>query len=284
MDRTGTKAALCEAGLYLLLEDCAAGEAFLRRMEGAFFDVAMLADEEKALRLMRSRPADKQLWITSGQNMIDRLTERGIAVIGYEGQGRRLSCPYIFQGLAEVSFFELERIYDRYHGIPWQIAETKRCLLREFSMKDLDDLFALYAKPHVTDYLEPLFVYEKEKEYEKNYIEHIYGYYGYGMWLVFYKETGELIGRAGLESREGCRPGEAELGYLIAPEYQRQGIATEVCKEILCYAKAQLGMEKIFSRVHEDNTASHVLMKALGFRRAGRIGEEILFEKELQNV
>ena len=91
-----------------------------------------------------------------------------------------------------------ERVYKRHTGEPWTIAETKRCIIRELTMDDIDALFELYSKPGITDFVEPLYDYDKECEYERAYIEHMYGYYEYGMWLVFSKESGELIGLAGL--------------------------------------------------------------------------------------
>ena len=133
-------------------------------------------------------------------------------------------------------------------------------------MDDLDDLFALYAKPHVTDFIEPLYEYEQERLYEETYIERIYGFYGFGMWLVFEKDSGKLIGRAGLEYREPCREGEAELGYLITPEHWRKGYATEFCQAILSYAKDELGMERIISHVDEKNLASRQFLKKMGFQ------------------
>lgn len=68
----------------------------------------------------------------------------------------------------------------------------------------------------------------------------MYGYYGYGMWLVFDKASGELIGRAGLEHREFPDAVELELGYLIDPDRQGQGLATEVCQAILAFAREEL--------------------------------------------
>ena len=70
-----------------------------------------------------------------------------------------------------------ERVYTRYKGEPWIIAETKRCIIRELTMDDIDDLFDLYSKPGITDFVEPLYDYEKECEYERAYIKHMYGYY-----------------------------------------------------------------------------------------------------------
>lgn len=87
------------------------------------------------------------------------------------------------------------------------------------------------------------------------------------------KNSGKLIGRAGLEYREPCREGEAELGYLITPEHWRKGYATEVCQAILSYAKDELGMERIISHVDERNLASRQFLgKGIsGKTNAGRM-------------
>lgn len=183
-----------------------------------------------------------------------------------------------------------ERVYKRHTGEPWIIAETKRCIIRELTMDDIDALFELYSKPGITDFVEPLYDYDKECEYERAYIEHMYGYYEYGMWLVFSKETGELIGRAGLENRDYCDEqetqgvsgtyhSEMELGYIIAPEYQRQGYATEVCKAILEYAWENLCPDRINCLIDEENYPSRRLVEKLGFQLIGKTdvtGESLL--------
>ena len=48
------------------------------------------------------------------------------------------------------------------------------------------------------------------------------------MWVVVLKETGKVIGRAGLENRDVCGENQVELGYVIAEAYQNNNIATEV--------------------------------------------------------
>lgn len=192
-----------------------------------------------------------------------------------------------------------ERVYKRHTGEPWTIAETKRCIIRELTMDDIDALFELYSKPGITDFVEPLYDYDKECEYEKAYIEHMYGYYEYGMWLVFSKDTGELIGRAGLENRDYCDEqetqgatgayhSEMELGYVIAPEYQRQGYATEVCKAILDYAWENLAPERINCLIDERNYPSRKLVEKLGFHlleETDVTGEKLLrYTKYLQRL
>ena len=65
--------------------------------------------------------------------------------------------------------------------------------------------------------------YEEEKEFQRAYIENMYRYFGYGLWLVFSKETGELIGRAGLEHREYHEETELERAARIAKEMRTDG-------------------------------------------------------------
>ena len=81
----------------------------------------------------------------------------------------------------------------------------------------------------MTEYLDPLYEYEKEKEYQRSYINYMYRLYGYGMWVVIEKATGKLIGRVGIENREAC-DGEPELGYMIVVSYQRKGYANRPSK------------------------------------------------------
>lgn len=175
-----------------------------------------------------------------------------------------LQADIVVEGFEEVDDIFLLRIWQRYHGIPWTILETKRCLVREFEMKDLDDLFELYEHPKMTEYMEGLYPYEEEKEYQRTYIEYMYRFFGYGMWLVFEKTTGKLIGRAGIEHREEL-DGELELGYAIHPNYQRRGYATEVCNAIIDYAFTELEFEEICCLIEKENAASICFAKGLGF-------------------
>ncbi|MFR2511412.1 MAG: hypothetical protein ACLS9K_04365 [Lachnospira eligens] len=43
----------------------------------------------------------------------------------------------------------------------------------------------------------------------------MYGFFGYGLWLVFDKKTGELVARAGIENRSIDGQNCQELGYLV---------------------------------------------------------------------
>lgn len=202
------------------------------------------------------------IWIVSSKQQKQIADSLGIASVGEPQCGTR----YAVESLAELDIEYLERVRRRYNHIPWDIGETERCLIRELSLSDLPALYELYAKPGMTDYVEPLYDYETELEYQKAYIENMYGFYEYGMWLVFSKETGKLIGRAGLE--------HDELGYMIAPELQKRGYATEVCRFIIDYVRENTDFEELYCRIDERNEASVRLAKKLGFVRNAQIGNK----------
>lgn len=213
----------------------------------------------------------ESLLIAATDEMIAIGNKLGVATIAYAksefpNQTYR-GVDMIVEGFEEVDADFLEKMYQRYHRIPWTILETERCVVRELSLDDLDALFELYADDGMDAYTEPLYPYEEEKEFQRAYVENMYRYYGYGMWLVFEKESEKLIGRAGLEHREYNDVVELELGYLIGKKYQGKGYATEVCSAILDYAKENAGFERINTVIQDGNDVSIALSKKLGFEQ-----------------
>lgn len=218
-------------------------------------------------------PAD-YIWIVSNRQQKQIADSLGIASVGEPQCGTR----YAVESLAELDIEYLERVRRRYNHIPWDIGETDRCLIRELSLSDLPALYELYDKPGMTDFVEPLYDYETELEYQKAYIENMYGFYEYGMWLVFSRETGKLIGRAGLE--------HDEMGYMIAPELWNQGYATEVCRFIIDYARENTDFEELYCRIDERNEASVRLAQKLGFTNSGHMDDDInasIYRKNIKN-
>lgn len=193
-----------------------------------------------------------------------------IACLGYlnpriPGQ-KFFGVKMLVESFEEVDFYFLERAYQRKHGIPWTVIETRRCILREMTVEDLDDLYQLYQGESITRYMEGLYEdRQKEEEYTRTYIENMYHFYGYGMWLAIEKTTGQLIGRAGLNSLNIHGEPAVEMGYVIGEEFQNQGYATELCKAILRYTEDSTGFGQIHCLIHKDNKISIHLAENLGF-------------------
>lgn len=182
------------------------------------------------------------------------------------------SGTYCIESLSDADGEYLERIYRRTKKIPWDIVETKRLVIREITPQDVPRLYELYADNSITAYMDDLYPkMEQEISYTNDYIRNIYGFYGYGMWLITLKDTGLVIGRAGLEYKEGYDG--LELGFMLGVEYQHQGYAYEACSAILDYGKEWLGQNAFRTIVHKDNLASKHLCERLGFYQNDPEGE-----------
>ena len=93
----------------------------------------------------------------------------------------------------------------------------------------------------------------------------MYGFFGYGLWLVFDKKTGELVARAGIENRSIDGQNCQELGYLVKKGWQGKHVAWEVMNHIVDIAKDRFGLEKLYICTVKTNNPSIQLALKLGF-------------------
>lgn len=178
--------------------------------------------------------------------------------------------PYAVTSIEDLDYEYLEKVWQRCKDIPWTICETDRCVIRETTEEDVEFFYRIYEEPSITEYMENLFDDpEDERQYARDYKKNVYSFYGFGMWTICLKETGEVIGRAGLSMREEFD--EPELGYMIAVPFQKRGLAEEVCRAILEYGREELGFEQVQILTEPENEASFKLAEKLGFEEAGEI-------------
>lgn len=214
------------------------------------------------------------LYVTDCSELTKKLLAEGRAVLVWLNKRNRErsfdGVKYAFEDPDALDAEYMEQVYRRYAGIPWDILETERCLLRETVEKDVPAFYKIYSEPSITAYMEDLFEDpEDELAYTRDYREKVYEFYGFGIWTVIKKDTGEIIGRAGCTYREGYD--DPEIGFVIGVPWQRQGYAEEVCRAIFEYAKEYLGFERIQAFVKEGNEASVRLCEKLGMRETERI-------------
>jgi RimJ/RimL family protein N-acetyltransferase len=220
--------------------------------------------------------------VTASPDEAFYFAEKNIPYIVYlndENKGKSFpNGAYCVENLNDIDELYMEKIYRRFRQMPWDIAETERLRIREITVSDVPRLYELYADESITKYMESLFPkMEQEIEYTKNYIQNIYKFYGYGMWIIEEKKSGMVIGRAGLEYREGNEG--LELGFMLGVDYQHKGYAYEACKAVLKYGKDELYQEKYCAHVNVNNIQSIRLCEKLGFEKSGYMNDMIFFTK-----
>jgi len=149
------------------------------------------------------------------------------------------------------------------------ILETKRLLLRELDHKDLPFLIELMGDPVVMEFWpNPLDKEECEKWIERQ--RSRYSDDGYGYWAAILKDSGELIGQAGLMRIEVGGAVETGLGYIIIRKYWGMGYATEAAQGCIDYAFATLKLDRVIAPVRPENIASERVAVKLGMRPESR--------------
>lgn len=216
------------------------------------------------------------LYITEYEEIAKQLLEEKANVLVWlheENKDKNLSfAPYAIETIEEMDFRYVKRIFQRCQNIPWEIAETERCIIREMAEEDLDAVYEVYAAPSITKYMEGLYENrEEELEYTRSYIQNAYTFWGYGTWVIERKSDKKIIGRVGFNLRDGYE--EPELGFVIMEEEQKKGYAYECCLKVLQLGKEEYEFEKVQALVKEGNEASIHLCEKLGFQYTGRVLE-----------
>lgn len=87
---------------------------------------------------------------------------------------------------------------------------------------------------------------------------------GFGPFVVTRKSDAAVIGYVGLFHDFGDPMCEA--GWIMTPDGEGQGFATEAARAVLAFARNDLGMHEITSFIHPDNKRSIRLAEKLGAR------------------
>jgi len=202
---------------------------------------------------------------------------RGNVLYFHNEANKDISIPWDAGYILEsFDSFWYESIIDGYNELNHTckiILETPRMIIRESTVEDVDEFYRIYNEEGITDYTEALFPNpEDERQYMRDYIREIYGFYGYGIWTLILKESGKVIGRAGYSIREGYS--DPELGYVIEKSLQNRGLATEACEAILNHAKNKSGALSMQALTRGENIPSVKLLNKLGFKYEGEIKEK----------
>lgn len=155
-----------------------------------------------------------------------------------------------------------------------KILETKRLILRHQVLDDLDDLYALYCDPQVTQYIPdaPRSLQETREELEWHRNGHP-AHPELGLWATIHKETQRFIGRCGLLPWTLDGQDEVEVAYLIAREYWGQGLGTEAAQAVLDYGFETLNLSRLVCLIMPGNIASVRVAEKMGMAFE-RIGED----------
>lgn len=154
-----------------------------------------------------------------------------------------------------------------------QTIETKRLILRRFTMNDVLPMYTNWASdPAVTKYLTwpthtgpdvtEMVLKSWVTDYEKP---------AYYQWAIAFKETpDDPIGGISVVSHDD-RVKKCEIGYCLGRTWWHKGVMSEALAAVIDYMFDNVGMNRVEARHDTNNPNSGAVMKKCGMKYEGTL-------------
>lgn len=150
------------------------------------------------------------------------------------------------------------------------ILETARLQLCEMDFSNMEALSSMLQDENVMYAYNGAFSDEETMEWMHKQRRR-YQDFGFGLWGIFLKDTGEMIGQCGITMQEYNATQIPEIGYLLAHKYWHNGYAIEAaigCRE---YGFNILNFDALYSIIRDSNIASQKVAVRNGMIPVGHI-------------
>jgi RimJ/RimL family protein N-acetyltransferase len=147
-----------------------------------------------------------------------------------------------------------------------KILETERLVLRRLNADDAGFILELLNEPSFLQYIGDKGVrnHEDAVRYIQNGPIASYERFGFGLYRVELKDTGDSIGICGLLKRDTLE--DVDLGFAFLPRFWLKGYAVESAAATIAYGRSVLGIKRIAAITNPDNAASIRVLEKIGFR------------------
>jgi len=153
------------------------------------------------------------------------------------------------------------------------IIETERLRLRELTSEDFASLYEILSDEETMAHYPGPFSEEKVKDWIRWNIGN-YAEYGFGLWAVVLKKTGEVIGDCGITIQNIDGELLPEIGYHIHKKYWRSGFGSDAARAVRDWAFENTGYDRLYSYMKYSNTGSYSTSAAIGMKKVKEFPDE----------
>ncbi len=161
---------------------------------------------------------------------------------------------------------------------PFPELETERLLLRRLAQHDAPELFFLRSDDEVLKYIgkEPAKNLQEAEEFIKKIDDGIQANTNILWGIALKTNPSKLIGTICYWNiqKQNYR---AEIGYVLHPQFWRQGIMKETINKIIEYGFNTMNLHSIEALIRADNDGSSAVLESTGFVKEGYLKEEFFF-------
>ena len=153
------------------------------------------------------------------------------------------------------------------------VIETERLFLRKYTFDDFNALFEILSDSETMQHYPAPFDEQRTKKWIAWNIEN-YEKYGFGLWAVVLKESGEFIGDCGITMQNIDNELFPEIGYHIHKKYWRRGFAKEAACAVRDWVVCNTKYDIIYSYMKYTNIASYSTALANGMKKVKEYPDE----------
>ena len=146
------------------------------------------------------------------------------------------------------------------------ILETRRLILRRFAIEDSPFILELLNDSSFLRFIGDRGVrnLEDAKGYILNGPMASYEKFGFGLWLVKLKATGESLGMCGLLKRDTLP--DADIGFAFLPRFWGREYAVEAAAAVRDYGRDVCGLKRLVAVTDRVNKGSIRVLEKTGLR------------------
>ncbi len=152
--------------------------------------------------------------------------------------------------------------------------ETDRLILRDLTEEDFSSLYCVLADADISKHYPYTFDDARVRGWIARNIER-YQTFGFGLWAVCLKETGELIGDCGLSMQLINGQIKPEIGYHIRKDQQRKGYAKEAACAVRDWTFINTPFNIVYSYMKYTNEPSIKTAISYGCEQADEYEDEL---------
>ncbi|MBQ3241513.1 MAG: GNAT family N-acetyltransferase [Oscillospiraceae bacterium] len=144
--------------------------------------------------------------------------------------------------------------------------ESERLLFRQYTMADLDALYAIISDPETMQYYPKPYDREGCERWIRWNLDN-YESYGFGLWALVLKETGEFVGDCGITMQMIDGELLPEIGYHIRKDHWKEGLGSEAAKAVRDWAFRHTEYAALYSYMNVRNLPSWKTAASVGMER-----------------
>ena len=157
------------------------------------------------------------------------------------------------------------------------ILTTERLILRQLEIQDEQEIFFLRSDKQVNKWLVAPIAQSVEEA--RAFIHKINAGIinnGWAYWGITLKNNNKLIGTICFWNIS-IGENKAEIGYVLHPDFQGQGIMQEAIHKVIEYGFEQMKLRSTEAILNPGNLKSIALLKRNGFVYAGELGDAVVY-------